>query len=471
MAKIRDNWGSRATFILAAAGSAIGLGNIWKFPYMVGNNGGFAFLLMYLIIVFVVGFSVLLAEFAIGRAGQGNAVQAFRTLGKKYKIIGYLCVIVALFMASFYAPVAGWALKYMIWSISGLFTDANASIGYEKIFGAYMGMKDVSTGNTIQGLSSFLGSSPAFAVIILLISLVIIQIGIKNGIGKVNTVLMPLLFGIIIILVIRGLTLKGGHAGIVYYLTPHFKEGNILVNLLKVSTDALTHAFFSLSIGYGIMLTYASYMSKEDSIVRSATWVVVLDTLIAFLAGLMIFPAVFAYHLEPTQGPGLVFSTMPTLFKQMAGGTIFAFLFFLALTFAAITSLVSILEVVITFAEEEWKLSRKVATWAIGIVVIILAVLAGLGNGPLSNIQIVGKGIFDFYDYIAEALGIPFVGTCISLFAGWIMFDRLEKELTNNGQLSYGWMIPLKWTLRIISPAVCIYAFITGSGLWSLVSS
>ena len=315
----RDGFSSRFGVIAAAAGSAVGLGNIWKFPYIVGENGGSAFILVYLISILAVGIPVLLAEFIIGRRGQANAVRSFKKIAPntKWSAIGWMGIISAFMILGFYTVIAGYTIHYFILTVTNSFA----------------GMSAAQITDTFNNFSS--SSTPIiYTVIFIILSLAILFGGIKDGIEKYTKILMPGLVGIIALLVIRAITLPGAGEGIQFLLKPDFSELS-----MKAVLDALGHSFFSLSVGMGTMLTYGSYISKKENLTSVTFSIAAADTMIALLAGLAIFPAVFAFGIDPTAGPGLVFITLPNVFLQMPGGVIFGALFFLLLFIAALTSL------------------------------------------------------------------------------------------------------------------------------------
>ncbi|WP_228369849.1 sodium-dependent transporter [Laribacter hongkongensis] len=334
----RSQWGSRLGFILAAAGSAIGLGAIWKFPYVAAQNGGGAFLLIFLAFVFTLGVTLMMAEMAMGRAAHDSAVGTFRKLGgKPWSVVGYICVLVGFLILSFYSVVGGWTIAYLVKSIGGtaLSSDPKA-LG--EAFGRFIA-------NPTEPLWYHAG--------FMALTVGVVLGGVQHGIEKLSKFLMPALFILMLGLIVRGLTLPGAMEGVAYFLTPDFSR-------VTASTviDALGLAFFSLSLGMGAMITYGSYVQSSTSIPGSAMWVVTLTTLVCFLAGLMVLPAVFAFGFDPSAGPGLTFITMPAVFSHMVGGQFFAIAFFTLLLVAALTSSVSLMEVVTSFMIDEFGMKR-----------------------------------------------------------------------------------------------------------------
>jgi len=364
----RDTWGSKAAFIFAAAGSAIGLGNIWGFPTVAGQNGGAAFLLIYLAAVAFIGAPVMLSELIVGRRTQRNPVGAFKALvpGTAWVVVGGLGVLTGLVILSFYSVIAGWSLSYIFKTLAGTF---QAGTDTEAIF------------NDLAGRAT-----PAifWHLLFMILTIYVVLGGIRDGIERWTKVLMPMLFAILVLLAIRAVTLSGAEAGLSFYLKPDFSKVTGTVVL-----SAIGQAFFSLSLGMGAMITYGSYVSKRDDLVSSAGWVVLADTTIAILAGLIIFPTLFHAGLEPgTGGPGMVFVVLTSLLSSIPpapyGGIIFGTGFFLLLAIAALTSSVSLLEVVISWAVDERGMSRRKAAITFGSMAFVLGIPSALANGAVS---------------------------------------------------------------------------------------
>lgn len=410
----RENWGSKIGFIMAAAGSAVGLGNIWKFPYTAGENGGGAFVLVYLIFVALIGFSVMLTEFAVGRRKQLAAVGAFKSVDRRWTFAGVLGVLSGFLIMGFYPVVGGWALAYIF--------KAGSLLGNPGAIGdAFGGFITDSTQPLI------------WMVIYLALNIAIVVKGISSGIEKAGKILMPLLFGILIVIAIKGLTLPGAMKGMEFLFKPDFSKLNGSVVLA-----ALGQAFFSLSLGMGCMITYGSYLSKSENLIQNAAIVTFMDTAVALLAGIAMFPAMFAFNMEPAAGPGLVFVVVPTLFAHMGSvGTMFAILFFVALTVAALTSSVSLLEVVVSFLIDEKQFSRKKAVFLSSAVMVLLCVLASLS---LANpaIGILNTGAFDVFDLLTDKIFLAIGGMLLCIFAGWrLNKQELYDEITNKGEIKF----------------------------------
>lgn len=438
----RDGFSSRFGIIAAAAGSAVGLGNIWKFPYIVGENGGSAFILVYLISILAVGMPVLLAEFIIGRRGQANAVRSFKTLApnSKWSGIGWMGLVASFMILGFYTVIAGYTIHYFILTITNSFS----------------GMSATEISQTFNDFSS--SSSPIiYTLIFILLSLAILFGGVKNGIEKYSKILMPGLVGIIALLVIRAVTLPGASEGIEFLLKPDFSALS-----MNAVLDALGHSFFSLSVGMGTMLTYGSYISKKENLASTAVSIAAADTIIALLAGLAIFPAVFAFGIDPTAGPGLVFITLPNVFLQMPGGAIFGALFFFLLFIAALTSVVSIFEVIIAYVTEELNLNRKKAMGLTAVAVMIIATVCALSQTPNSSLVFNGHTLLDWMDLLSSNVLLPIGGFLIIIFTGFIMKKSdLEDELKQGSKSIKNTMAYITIT-KFVAPVAVAIVFLTG---------
>lgn len=438
----RENWGSRLGFILAAAGSAVGLGNIWKFPYMAGENGGGAFLIIYLALVFTIGISVMLAEFVIGRMSEKNAIGAFVKLkGGLWPIVGLCGVAAAFLILSFYSVVAGWTISYMIKSISGaLSIEDPAALG--GIFGDFIS-------DPVSPL--------IFHAIFMALTVFVVLAGVGAGIERASKILMPALFALLIILIIRSVTLPGGSEGVAFLLSPDFSK----VTWNTVS-DALSQAFFSLSLGMGAMITYGSYLSKKENIAGAAGWVTLLDTAVAVMAGLLILPAVFAFGFDPSAGPGLTFITLPAVFAHMPMGSLFAFMFFLLLGIAALTSAVSILEVVVAYFVDDRGVSRKTAAVVIGLIIFLLGIPSSLSLGVMSDVTFFGKSFFDLMDFISSNLLLPIGGLFISLFVGWVVWGKAKEEIIAHNGVVPGWITAWGLIVKFVAPVAIAFILLKG---------
>ncbi len=444
--KGRENWGSRFGFIMAAAGSAVGLGNIWRFPYLTGKNGGGAFIVIYLACVILVGISIMIAEFAIGRRSQLAAVGAYKTFSRKWSFAGVLGVLSGFLIMGFYPVVGGWSLAYIVKSFTGLLAAPDA-IG--DVFGAFIG-----SGSPLQPI--------IWMLIYLAVNVFIVARGVSAGIELAGKILMPILYALLIIVAIKGLTIPGSGAGLSYLFAPDW-------SVVKGSTflAALGQAFFSLSLGMGCMITYGSYLKKEERLPANALIVVSMDTSVAILAGLALFPALFAFGMEPDSGPGLVFVVVPQIFAAMGGiGSIFSAIFFVALFIAALTSSVSLLEVCVAYLIDERKINRKIATYGTSVVMAILCTMSSLSLGAMSGVKVLGVGAFDFFDILTDKIFLAIGGMLLAIFAGWFLKkEDLKDELTNGGTVSFGlfevWYAVIKYIIPVLVAIVAIVGIIS----------
>jgi len=445
----RDSFSSKFGVIAAAAGSAVGLGNIWKFPYITGVYGGAAFLFVYLGFIILIGLPIMLSEFMIGRKSKRNAFGAFKKLapGTSWKFVGLLGVMAAAAILAFYGVVAGWSIDYVVRALTNSFATK-------------------SPGELESSFTKFIQSpiTPViYQLLFMLMTMAIVIVGIKKGIEKYSKILMPLLVVIIIVLDIRAVTLKGAYEGLSFLFYPDFS---------KLTADgilsALGHAFFSLSLGMGTLITYGSYIGAENNLAKTALQVTIADTLIAILAGVAIFPAVFAFGIEPSSGPGLVFITLPNVFQQMPGGFFFAPLFFILLTVAALTSSISILEVAVAYLTEELNLKRKLATVLAGVFIAILGVICSLSMGVLKDYTLFNFNFFDLLDWISANMLLPLGGLFISLFIGWYMGRSKVVEELSKGSSVVGWLVSVFiFLVRFIAPSAIAIVFLNGLGLFS----
>lgn len=407
----RGSWKSSLGFLLAATGSAVGLGNIWRFPYVVGTNGGAAFLIIYLILVAVIGLPLLLAELTVGKHTGKSPVSAFKALapGTKWWFSGMIFVITGFVILSFYSVVAGWAMSYFFKTVRGLFS---AETDFAAVF----------TGHIESSLTPLI-----WHLVFMAITIGIICCGIVKGIERSVRVLMPALSLLLVVLVIRSLTLPGSAAGLSFYLKPDFSEISPQTIL-----SAIGQAFYTLSLGMGVMITYASYLSKDSKIPGNALGIIGIDTLIALVAGFIIFPAVFALNLDPSAGAGLAFITLPAVFSQIPGGLFFGSLFFLLLSIAALTSALSLLEVVVSWLIDEHNWSRKKASALMGFFIFLLGIPASLSFGAWSGFTIAGMNFFDFLDFLQESILLPLGGLLISIFVGYVWKAHRSRKVAND---------------------------------------
>jgi len=443
MSKPREHWGSKFGFILAAAGSAVGLGNIWKYPHMAGQNGGGAFTMVYLICILIVGLPILLAEISIGRHTQLNPVGAFKSLSKNsnWKLVGFLGVASAFTILSFYSVVGGWTLKYTFLALMGAFAEFSAGQGAGEAFNQFIM-------NPIE---------PVFWHLVFMgLCILIIAQGVKSGIERWSKILMPILLVILLVLVFRGITLDGADEGLRFLFSPKWSDLNASSIVL-----ALGHAFFTISLGMGTMITYGSYMDKKSDLLQSALWVIGLDTAIALLAGIAIFTAVFALGQNPAEGPGLIFVVLPSLFPSMAGGAIFGIMFFFLLFVAALTSAISILEVVTAYFIDEKGWSRAKATYIFGGVIGAIGVIASLSNSGYNILSpITDMTFMDLMDKVSSKYMLPLGGmlTAVFVLVRWGI-SRFVDEM-HVGAAWFKFSKPVVTTIFIISGIVVAYIFV-----------
>lgn len=443
----RDSFGSRLGVLLAMAGSAVGLGNLWRFPYLVGENGGAAFIIIYLACVCLICLPIFISEFVIGRRSQKNAYAAFRDLsgGSAWRWVGLMTVIVPLIVASYYCVIGGWAFEYLWKSCTFSFTGAASQEAVSTMFSDFVS----SSWGPVIGQTLFL-----------LVTTLIVIIGIKDGIERFSKLMMPMLFIIVIAIAVYSSTLPGSGAGFEYLFRPDFSkvDGGSFAS-------ALGQAFFSLSLGFGTIMTYASYVDKKDNILFQSTSTAIADTMFALIAGMAIMPAVFAFGIDPQSGPGLVFETLPYVFGKMPGGGIVAILFFLALIVAALTSSISMIEVGVAYLIEEKKLKRTTACVILFLICWILGIFCALSFGPLAEVKLAGRSIFDFFDNLSSNILMTLGSLLTVLFVGWrLKKTDIYEEFTNGGTLSANVKIfgVLWFLIRYVAPIAVIVIFISG---------
>lgn len=418
----RERLSSRLGFLLVSAGCAIGLGNIWRFPYITGKYGGAAFVIIYIMSLLLVGIPILIMEFSIGRAGQRDIAGSYKVLekkGSKWHIIGYIQIIGCLILMMFYTTVAGWSIIYSFYMLIGRVDNLNAE-GVGELFGATLSNPYIS----VAGL-----------FVTVLLATIICFIGLQKGVEKYSKFMMSSLFIIVVILIIRAVTLPNAIEGVKFYLLPDLGkmfDGGIK-NFFEVVYAAVGQAFFTLGIGIGSMTIFGSYIGKERTITNETLIIVVLDTLIAFLSGLVIFPASFAFGVNPGEGAGLAFVTLPNIFNSMPLSRVWGLLFFVFLSMAALTTVITVFENLIAFTMSEFNLKRNISSIIVGIVVFVLGSTTALGFNVLSFIEPMGKGtsFLDLYDFIVtynlvELGGVYIIIFCVSKY-GW-EWDNFIKE-------------------------------------------
>lgn len=443
----RATFGSKIGVILATVGCAVGLGNIWRFPYMLGENGGAAFLLVYISCILFLGIPVMITEFFIGRYSRKNAAGAFKVMapGTKWSVIGYNGVTAAFLILGYYAVVSGWTLEYIVQAFSGSLEGKNAT-DFADEFTAF------STGVFRPIL---------WTVVFIALTHIIIISGVKEGIERASKVMMPVLFLILIALCVRSATLPGASEGLTFLFNPDFSKIDSSVVL-----SAMGQAFFSLSIGMGCLITYASYFGKQTNLQTTALQVTILDTLVAVLAGVMIFPAVFSFGIEPTTGPELVFITLPNVFEQLPFGNIWSFVFFVLLALAALTSTISLHEVSTAYVHEEYHISRKKAAVIVSIGVTIVGILCSLSMGVLSSYTLFGLNFFNLLDFVTAKIMLPLGGMMICIFTAKRV-DKLllKEEVTNHGTIRFYFFSTYVFFVKYIAPIGIGLIFLNELGL------
>lgn len=448
----RANFGSKLGVILASAGSAVGLGNIWRFPYETGNHGGAAFILIYLGCIFLLGLPIMISEFLIGRRSRANTAGAYRILapGTHWRWVGRIGVLAGFLILSYYSVVAGWTLEYVI----------------EAVTNSFSGKTPAEFISSFQQFSNNPWRPILWLIIFLLGTHFIIVKGVEKGIEKSSKIMMPTLFIIILILVGCSVTLPGAGAGIEFLLKPDFSKVDSNVFL-----GAMGQAFFSLSLGMGCLCTYASYFSKDTNLTKTAFSVGIIDTFVAILAGFIIFPAAFSVGINPDAGPSLIFITLPNVFQQAFSGApmlayIFSVMFYVLLAMAALTSTISMHEVVTAYLHEEFKLTRTKAARLVTGGCIILGIFSSLSLGALKDFTIFGLTIFDLLDFVTAKVMLPLGGLCVSIFIGWYLDKKIVwEEITNNGSIKVPMYKLIIFILKFIAPIAISVIFINELGL------
>ena len=441
----RSSFTGKIGFVLAAAGSAVGLGNIWRFPYLAAKYGGGIFLLVYIILSVTFGFSLMVAEIAIGRKTQQSAIGAFKSLDKRFSFIGVLGSVVPCIILPYYAVIGGWVTKYMVGSIAG----QTSAMAQDSFFGNYIG-------STVEPLGWFL--------LFLAVTAVIVLLGVEKGIEKVSKVMMPVLIALILFVAVYTIcTVDGAIDGVVYYLKPDFSKFSIMTVVA-----AMGQLFYSMSLAMGIMITYGSYMKKDVSIESATEQIEIFDTGVAFLAGLMIIPAVFAFSGgDPAAlgaGPGLMFVTLPKVFDIMPGGDVIGSIFFLMVLLAALTSAISLMETIVSIFHDKFKLDRKLCCFIVIGICLLLGVPSSLGYSLWSGVTVMGMQILDFFDFISNNVIMPIVALCTCIFVGFILKPKTVIEEVQLEGSKFRLKSVFSVVIRFVAP-VCILAILVSSVL------
>lgn len=443
----RATFGSKLGVLLATAGCAVGLGSIWRFPYMLGVNGGAAFLLIYILLMIFLGIPVMVTEFFIGRHSRSNTVGAFKVMapGSKWCYIGYNGIWAAFLILGFYAVVSGWTLEYI----------------FQTVDGTLYGGSEIDYTADFRTFSSSIFRPILWTAVFIGITHFIIISGVKGGIERASKIMMPLLFIILIVMCVRSVTLPNAAEGLAFVFKPDFSKLTSSVIL-----SAMGQTFFSLSIGMGCLITYSSYFGKDTNMLATAWQVTAINTLVAILAGIMIFPAVFSFGIAPTAGAELVFITLPNVFSQLPLSALWSFIFYVLLAMAALTSTISLHEVATAYVHEEFSMTRKKAAWFVSGGVLVLGVLSSLSFGILKEYTIGGLIFFDALDYLTAKIMLPLGGMMTCIFVG-LRVDKkiLKAELTNEGTIPFRLFTAYAFFMKYVAPIAIGLVFLNELGL------
>lgn len=450
----RSSFTNRIGFVLAAAGSAVGLGNIWRFPYLAAKYGGGIFLLVYLIGVVSFGFTLMITEIAIGRKTGLSCIGAYKKLSAKFGILGWLASLVPVIITPYYCVIGGWVIKYLVEFLSGNVA-ATVEDGY---FNSFI---------SVAGNSMF-GNPMLWFIIFVLLTAGVVLFGVQKGIEKASRIMMPILVLLSIFVAVYSLTIPGALEGLKYYLLPDFSNFSVTTVLA-----AIGQMFYSMSLAMGIMITYGSYMKKEDKLEKSVTQIEIFDTGIAFLAGLMIIPAVFAFSggADLNAGPGLMFVTLPKVFHSMAGGTIIGIVFFLLVLFAALTSSISLMETVVSIFQDKLHWSHKKASIVVTLVLLVLGIPSCLGYGPWASVTVMGMAFLDFFDFISNSIMMPVVALFTCILIGHIVGTKVvvdEVESSGPFKRKKLFLVMIRWVAPICLIAILIGEILKVMGVISI---
>ena len=442
----RSSFTGKIGFVLAAAGSAVGLGNIWRFPYLAAKYGGGIFLLVYLILALTFGFALMTAEIALGRKTKLSAIGAFRSLNKKFSIVGYLASVVPMIILPYYCVIGGWVTKYLCAFVSG---SASLAAG-DSYFGNFISQP-------VEPVIWF--------VIYLAVTAIVVLLGVEKGVEKVSKIMMPILIVLSIVIAGYSLCMPGAMDGLVYYLKPDFSKFSVTTVLA-----AMGQLFYSMSLAMGIMITYGSYMKKEVSLESSVKQIELFDTGIAFIAGLMIIPAVFAFSGGTPEalgkGPGLMFETLPKVFETMAGGTYIGIAFFVLVLFAALTSSISLMETVVSIIVDKFKIRRSLSCVLVFLISVLLGVPSALGYGTWGSIKLLGMSFLDFFDFTSNSVLMPIVAFLTCIFIGYILKPKaIIEEVESSGKFKQKKLFEV--VIKYVAP-VCILLILISSVLEAL---
>jgi len=439
MSQSRSSFTGKIGFVLAAAGSAVGLGNIWRFPYLAAKYGGGIFLLVYIILSVTFGFSLMVAEIAIGRKTGKSAIEAFGTLDKRFSLLGIFAAAVPIMILPYYSVIGGWVLKYTV----GFLTGSAGAMADSSYFNNYI----ATTGEPLLWFAIFIG-----------VTAVVVLFGVEKGIEKVSKVMMPILIALTLFIAIYTIcTMDGAWEGVLYYVTPDFSKFSIMTVVA-----AMGQLFYSMSLAMGIMITFGSYMKRDISIEKSAKQIEIFDTGVAFLAGLMIIPAVFAFsggdESALGQGPGLMFVTLPKVFETMPGGTVIGAAFFIMVFFAAITSSISLMETVVSIFMDKFKIGRRASCLIVLGISLLLGIPSSLGYSLWAEFEILGMQVLDFFDFASNSILMPIIALFTCIFVSFIIKPKtVIDEVSLSGK--FKWQGLFSVVIRYVAP-VCILAIL-----------
>lgn len=452
MESTRSSFTGKLGFVLAAAGSAVGLGNIWRFPYLAAKYGGGIFLLVYIALSITFGFSLMVAEIAIGRKTKISAISAYGSLDKRFSFVGILCSVVPVIILPYYSVIGGWVMKYMVGFIAG----QTSAMAEDSFFGNYLGV----TAEPLVWFLLFIG-----------ITALVVVFGVEKGIEKISKIMMPILIGLIIFIsAYTILTMDGAWEGVVYYIKPDLSKFSIMTVVA-----AMGQLFYSMSLAMGIMITFGSYMKKDINIEKSVKQIEIFDTGVAFLAGLMIIPAVFAFsggnEAALGQGPGLMFVTLPKIFDAMPGGSFIGAAFFVMVLFAALTSSISLMETVVSIFMDKLKLGRKVAILVVLLVSVLLGACSSLGYSAWASVKIIGMQFLDFFDFFSNSLLMPIVAFATSIFVGFFLKPKTvveEVELSGSFKSKKLFTVVIRYIVPVCTLVILISSVLTAFGVFSI---
>lgn len=456
MEKNRSSFSSRIGFVLAAAGSAVGLGNLWRFPYLAAKYGGGIFLLVYIILAVTFGFALMITEIAIGRKTRLSCISAYKALDRRFGFLGWLAALVPVIITPYYCVIGGWVIKYLSVFVSG---SAAAAAG-DNFFNDFITV----------GMSGISGNPLFWFVIYVLLNMVVVMFGVEKGIEKASRFLMPILVILSIFVAGYSLTIPGAMDGLKFYLLPDFSRFSPMTVL-----GAMGQMFYSMSLAMGIMITYGSYMQKDNILEHSVAQIEIFDTAIAMIAGLMIIPAVVAFNngdttlVQSTSGPGLMFSVLPKVFDFMAGGTIVGAAFFILVLFAALTSSISLMETLVSFLMDKTHLKRRAATAVVTIGVLVLGVPSCLGYGPWASVQLLGMAFLDFFDFISNSVLMPIVALLTCIMIGHVVGTKvIADEVKENSSAFHReklHRVMIRWVAPVLLVLILVTSVMQGLGI------